>query len=337
MNNWKDFPVWAGKMFGIVVQFMVLVMLVAFPLAAHAERLRFVALGDAPYGTKDNPNERDELYLRLIDKINSLQPALAFHVGDTKAGRHSCTDALLEKQLGFMNRFEMPLVYTPGDNEWSDCGTPQTGKETFEPIGRLELIRQLYFSHPDSLGQSRLPVERQPVIMPQHPTNVENVRFVRGDLLFVTLHTVGKDNNLSDGSGNCENGPATEFCARQSANIDWLRAAFTLAVGNQAKAIVVVTHADLLRGSSGGDSIKEGFSHLVDELVSQSTRFDGPVLLIHGDKHTFTVERPFENDDGSPVTNLFRLRVPGKERVEAVEIVADTSREPVFSIGLIAP
>ena len=321
----------------MAVNLVILAMLLAFPSAAHAERLRFIALGDAPYGTRDNPGERDELYLRLIGKINAMQPALAFHVGDTKAGRHSCTDALLEKQLGFMNRFEMPLVYTPGDNEWSDCGTSQTGKETFEPLGRLALIRQLYFGHPDSLGQSRLPVERQPAVMAQHPAFVENVRFVRGDLLFVTLHTVGKDNNLGDGSANCETGSATEFCTRQTANIDWLRAAFTMAQDSQAKAIVIVTHADLLRGSSDGEDIKEGFSRLVGVLISQSTGFGGPVLLIHGDTHRYTVDRPFRGNDGSTTTNLIRLRVPGKQHVGAVEIAVDTERDPVFSIGLIGP
>ena len=43
------------------------------------------------------------------------------HVGDIHSGSEPCTVAYDQSIFDLWTAFEQPLIYTPGDNEWSDC------------------------------------------------------------------------------------------------------------------------------------------------------------------------------------------------------------------------
>ena len=43
------------------------------------------------------------------------------HVGDFKAQSVPCSDAEFEKIRDLFKSYPTPVVYTPGDNEWTDC------------------------------------------------------------------------------------------------------------------------------------------------------------------------------------------------------------------------
>ena len=43
------------------------------------------------------------------------------HVGDIPSGKQYCTQAYDQGVFDMVKAFTMPLVYTPGDNEWADC------------------------------------------------------------------------------------------------------------------------------------------------------------------------------------------------------------------------
>ena len=51
----------------------------------------------------------------------------------------------------------MPLIYTPGDNEWTDCRPISK----YDPNERLDRLRQLFFAAPRSLGQRSRALTRQ--------------------------------------------------------------------------------------------------------------------------------------------------------------------------------
>ena len=58
------------------------------------------------------------------------------------------------------DRFADPLVYTPGDNEWTDCHRANNG--SYNPLERLGKVRQLFFPHPGrTLGQHPVDVASQ--------------------------------------------------------------------------------------------------------------------------------------------------------------------------------
>jgi hypothetical protein len=121
-----------------------LLLLAALLGTTPARALDFVALGDMPYG--DSP-AIEATYHRLIARINATRPAFSVHVGDFKSGGTECSDAAFVRQRDNFGRFDHPLVYTPGDNEWTDCHRRSNG--AYVPIERLARVRQLFFGQQD--------------------------------------------------------------------------------------------------------------------------------------------------------------------------------------------
>lgn len=140
------------------------------------------------------PHRDDARFDRLIDAVNELTPAFTLHVGDTKSGKTSCDDAALEDILDEFDRFQAPLVYTPGDNEWRDCYKKKAAR--FAPLERLTTVRDMFFTKPESLGVATMPIERQADLMPDYASYVENARFMHEQVMVVTAHIVGWSDKL---------------------------------------------------------------------------------------------------------------------------------------------
>ena len=179
---------------------------------AQAEPFTVVAYGDVPYG---EPAEVYPPFEVLIETINGVDPRLAIHVGDTKSGSTPCSDEMLAEQLAYLGDVAAPVLYTPGGNEWTDCHREAAGG--FDPLERLARIRETYFAEPGtSFGAEPMEVESQGGETP------ENVRARVGDVLFVTAHVVGSNNNFQT-----RDVPAgEEFMARDAASTAWLDESF---------------------------------------------------------------------------------------------------------------
>jgi len=299
----------------------------AFALAlgvtpAQAEPFTFVALGDAPYG---EPAESYPIYEALIAAINARTPALVIHVGDIKSGSTPCSDELLGQQLAYLNSFAAPLLYTPGDNEWTDCHRKAAG--SFDPLERLAHLRAVFFADPaKSLGAPTLDVTSQAAA--GYP---ENARIVMNDIMFVTAHVVGSNNNFEVRDIAAIN----EFFARDVANLIWLDESFAAAA--DTKALVVSIQADMFEfdWNAFGDETflrHSGFQNIGNRLIERAAAYGKPVLLIYGDSHVFRQSRPFP----TKAPNVMGLEVPGEAAMHAVEITADPSTTGVFSAAMIA-
>lgn len=292
-----------------------LISLLAF--AAQAEPLRIIALGDMPYGA---PAEVYPPYEALIDKVNEAPPALVIHVGDTKGGSIPCTDRILAEQRAFMNRFRAPVLYTPGDNEWTDCHREKAGG--YDPFNRLNLIRQTYFAEPTTLGHA-LPLTRD--------DRPEQARLMLDGVMFVTLHVTGSEN----GRGLTPFRRTDTFEARTKAAIAWLEDSFEAAKG--ANAIVVALHADMFRKHDfkrKKQTWRKGsaFRDIGKALVQVAADYEKPVLLIFGDSHEYRVFQPVS--DKAP--NLVALEVYGAPDMDAVEVLIDPAARMPFAFGKIA-
>ena len=130
-------------------------VLLSPPLAQAQQPFRFIALGDMPYEVTDavfGP------YNSLIKVINRKAPAFTVHLGDLKGGSTPCSDRALLEQLAFLNSIEGPVLYTPGDNEWTDCHRAKAGGH--DPLERLAFIRKTFFANAArSLGRHPMAVE----------------------------------------------------------------------------------------------------------------------------------------------------------------------------------
>lgn len=289
--------------------------------AVQAEPFTIIALGDAPYG---KPEEVYAPYETLISTINSRNPSLVIHVGDTKSGSTPCSDEILDKQLMFMNSFASPTLYTPGDNEWTDCYRKAAGE--FDPVERLTRIRTTYFANPaQSFGQKKMEVASQAAA--GYP---ENARLMMNDVMFVTAHVVGSNNNFEVRDPEA----AAEFFARDKANVAWLRESF--AEASNAKALVLSIQANLFEfdWNEFDDETwlrHSGFINFGNALIEEAAKFGKPVLLVYGDSHVYRNARPFP----TKAANVMALEVPGEKEMHAVEVTIDPVTSGVFSTMLV--
>ncbi len=87
------------------------------------------------------------------------------------------------------------MVYSPGDNEWTDCHREKAGH--LNPRDRLKRLREIFFGDPavlrlDALGVSRSGQEdEQDEGAAAYP---EIYSFMREQVMFVVLHIVGGNN-----------------------------------------------------------------------------------------------------------------------------------------------
>lgn len=293
--------------------------------AAHAEGFKFIALGDNPYGV---PAEVNPSFEALIKTINERNPAFAVHIGDTKSGSTPCDNAMLDQQLKYMNSFASAMIYTPGDNEWTDCHREKAGK--FDPLERLEYLRKAYFADSaKSLGAVPMAEESQSVIMADKFAKfVENRRFTKDGVTFMTAHMVGSNNNFEIRDPKA----VAEFFQRDAANVAWLESTFDAAKAQDAKAVVVAFQADMFEFDFNAFQDEtflrhSGFANFGKALVTKATEFGKPVLIIYGDSHIYRVFRPFTKT----APNIMALEVFGETDMNAVEVTVEPNDPAVFS------
>lgn len=283
----------------------------------------FGVIGDVPYGSA-----QVDRFPEMVSELNR-QDELSFitHVGDIKAGSAQCTDEYFAAIKGQFDRFEAPLVYTPGDNEWVDCHRLNNG--AYNPLERLDALRELFFAEPGKALGGNMPVKSA-----ADQGLPENVTFNEQRIAFSVVNVQGSNNSLLPWSGLGQTEPTPEQLAevdsRTAADVTQLRQTFADAAKTNARAVVVMTQADmfdpymLTQGVEQNPELVSGFRPIVDAIAEGSRQFGGPVYLINGDSHTFNDDSPLE--EGSPWLDVY-----GQEKVENLERVtvegAATSNE----------
>lgn len=274
-------------------------------------------IGDIPYDAL-----QEEQTARLFDELDSEKLAFITHDGDIKSGSSACTDDVYQREFRRFEASKNPLVYTPGDNEWTDCHRPPNPTpEEADPLNRLAYLRDVFFPDDDSLGRREIDLERQGDDYP------ENARWQRGRVTFATLHIVGSNNNrpttLSDGTvvGNEE-----EYQARNAANLEWLTETFDEAEKSRSPAVMLVIQANPFEEDTVQPS---GFSDFKKALEEETVAFGKPVVLVHGDSHTFRIDKPVISEK-RPL-NFTRVETFGSPDVHWVRATVDPRDEEVFS------
>ncbi|WP_295403260.1 hypothetical protein [uncultured Thiocystis sp.] len=295
---------------------------VATPVSAAP--LRFFATGDAPYA----PAELSQLQGLFAAAVAQRRTPFLVHIGDIKSGSEPCTDARLQDIAELFRAQPVPVVYTPGDNEWTDCHRAKAGG--FDPLERLARLRDIFFDDPGVLRLAALDIS-PPARRDGVATYPELYSFLREQVLFVALHVVGSDN------GDREDDPAAmaEFERRDQANRDALRRATRLANARGARAMVLLFHADPLFHKTRSP---RGFAATRRALVQLMADYAGPVLLIHGDSHSFKHDRPLiDPGTGQPFARFVRAEVPGSPVVGGIWVSVDPDAAEPFAIEEVYP
>ena len=293
----------------------------------------YAVYGDAPYGTSPTDTSETAATPAFIDRVNADPSVSAVvHVGDIHSGSQYCTEAYDRQIAGLWTHFADPLVYTPGDNEWSDCHkkkegggvyNPTTGQIDYilgadgqpvdyangNPVANLSLVRSIFFPAAGAtLGSGTLQtVSQAQAYDPAYPTDaqyIENVMWQRKGVVFVTLNIPGGSNNDADhwyGIPTASSEQTTEAAQRTAADLRWLDAAFGVAQEQDAQGVVVITQADMwdLDGAANASHLTN-YEPIVSSLASHTTAFGKPVILFNGDSHTYRSDNPLEQ--GAPCT-----------------------------------
>jgi hypothetical protein len=306
-----------------------------------ANALTLAVYGDSPYGLAPPavaPALTDISQLQatpaLIDSINSDPKVdLVLHVGDTHSGSEPCYAHTadnpivggnsVETVFNLWQAYKDPLVYTPGDNEWTDCtkkkeggavngvggvsyyDASQPGHLPGDPLDNLAFVRGLFFANPGvTLGGRKKQVLSQGLVDPAYPAFVENVLWEQSKVVFATVNVTGSNNDTLPWYGNGKPLPVASLQSRQrdevtqrtAAAISWLDRAFAQATADDAAGVVIGMQADMwdIAQRDNGEGLN-GYDGIVDELASLAKAFGKPVLLINGDSHQFEVDRPLSS------------------------------------------
>ena len=276
----------------------------------------FAVIGDIPYGT-----EQVETFPRVVRQINEDSDVrLVSHLGDIKNGSTLCGDDYFQAIRSDFDLFRDPLVYTIGDNEWTDCHRPNNGG--YDPLERLSAIRQVFFDDPGrTLGRHRARVASE-----ARAGFPENVRFTRADVAFGVAHIVGSNNGLAPWTRNTAATPAqsAEVLGRTASAIQVIRDTFADAKADDRRAVVLMTQADMFDPTVPDPTFDDyyAFQPIVAAIAQEAAAFAGPVHLFNGDSHVYNNDRPLAAKSpwlrfyglGTPVDNLERITVDGSDR-----------------------
>jgi PKD repeat protein len=289
----------------------------------------FGVIGDIPYGATQL-----SLFPGRIDQINAdPQVSLLAHVGDIGAPPN-CTTTYYQTIKAQFDRVADPFVYTPGDNEWTDCSGATSGAG--DPLARLATVRQVFFP---TVGRT---MGKSPISVTAQSGYPENVRFTRGDLTFGTVHLVGSNNDLTPWSGQTAPTSAqlAEENARVNADISHLAGVFSEAQSTNSRAVILFTQADMFApGTTPGATYRTAFQSFVRALAADSASFGRPVFLFDGDTHSYANDKPLTLSQWltyygitTPVPNLTRYTVEGGTSVNEWLKVSEVSTASVLRV-----
>src|SRR5262245_32410719 len=286
----------------------------------------FALIGDMPYGAP-----REEQFARLVAEINRDNDIdFVMHAGDIKAGSERCSDELIRHRFSLYETFQRAFVYTPGDNEWTDCHRANNG--SYYPPERLTFVRSVFFPRTgETTGGQHRPVRSQ-ADGGAYAEFVENVMFLKQDVMFVTVHVVGSNNAVGPCSGITPTDSCTtprpdriaEFERRQAAALAWLDEVFAAAA--DAEAVFLLMQASPYNLPSNPAACPRGFEAFLQRLEARAQQYGKPVMLAHGDDHFFFIDQPFSN-------LLFsRVQTYGEAKVHWLKVRVDAKSTGVFSI-----
>jgi len=342
----------------------------AFGANHHSSRAYSIGLwGDLPYSA-----EQAAVIPKLIDDMNAQDLAFTAHDGDLRQGS-GLPDCLVgniySNATSYFASLHAPAIFTPGDNDWTDCDRKSLGADGRNSLQELDYERQLFFSTPYTLGQTRFLQEVQStptckgfgsangntgassdVTKTQTATYtdvpcVENRRWIVGSVVYATIDIQGSCNNL------CDDYPdPVEYAARNAAGIQWMKDSFATAVAQNCVAVMFITQADPGFDDSDGtraptrnpntlvedDAQKaaDGFHDFLVALRAQVIAFGKPVAYVHGDSHYFRIDKPLLDTAGKRVTNFTRVETFGDHQptlgdVNWLKVNVDPSSREVFS------
>ena len=295
------------------------------------DKISFVVIGDMPYSDAQHAM-LSAPYGEIYTAIRKTNPPALIHLGDFKSGSSTCSNQLFEErytQISQLNPHK--VIYTPGDNDWTDCD--RLGQfPRFDELERLSFLRQLFY-HDDKHQLTRgIPgLTRQTGF-------IENAMWQIANIQFATLHVPGTNNGRKEIYRSDINQALDEADLRDQSNEQWLNQLFESA--HDAHAVVIAFQADIYYTGMTKPACSltnrtdcDGYKQLRDLIAKHARTYKKPILVIHGDTSAYCLQQPYTS-----IPNLWRLNAAGDYKIlDANQITVDPENydAPFQIIGLI--
>ncbi len=309
-----------------IVLWLALALYAGWAPAQAPARFSFAIVGDAPYNSFE-----ETVFTGMLQEIDREDLAFVVHVGDIKSGASPCSDELYEQRKNLFQASRHAFILVPGDNDWTDCHRKAAGG--YDPLERLDRLRQVFYADTMSLGQDRIRLERQsddPDTAAAFRAYRENVRWIAGGVLFIGLNIPGSNDNF----GRTPQMDA-EHAQRGRANAAWLAQGFELAKKKDYAAVFMFIQANpdfdlsYLRRLNRAD----GYAAFKKELLAQTLAFGKPVVLVHGDTHRYRVDQPlYDPATLKRVEQFTRIESFGSPFVDWIKVGVDPAAPKLLAI-----
>ena len=317
-------------------------LLVATSLSgfAFAGTFTFGLWGDMPYAK----NNDAAWTASVIKSINASDIVFSIYDGDIKDGSSECSNAVFDRTKSTFNSMNAPVVYVPGDNEWTDCHRKNNGG--WNNLERLSYLRQSMFEDVRSFGQRKMTLEHQETPF------IENTRFSKDGIVFIQVNVPGSNNNRVMDNNDCTKKSArtwvdceadnAEYAVRNVAVNRWIADSFAIARSSHAKGVVLTLQADPgfdlpetedmdEAKASGWNRAESGYRDLMETVIKQTSTFKGQVMFVHGDTHVFKMDKPLY----APLNllpNFTRVQTFGSPNNHWIHVTVDTNRPEIFTV-----
>jgi len=307
---------------------LTLLFLTLLSISSTLSAQNIVILADTPYSDKEKQMLQGPsgILYRLISDVN---PSVVMHLGDMKSGSKSCTNKLLsEHKILLAQVYPGKMMYTPGDNDWTDCDR-RLLFYSFDELERLEYLINLMFNTPPLLTSNLNSMLSQ-------PTQIENKLWINKRLAISTLHIVGTSNGRAHISKSNTADAINKANKRDQNNLAWLKHLEKNA--ENFDALIIGFQADIYQrkvlasGACDNTSLKpcDAFTNYRQAFEELAKRIKKPVLISHGDTGEFCFEKL--ND------NLWHLNAAGDfQYLDATKVSfnKDSAENPFIVNGLI--
>lgn len=319
---------------------LLLTLLTSAAVNGHAQGgdpVSFAVIADALARPADEAPVR-----QMLDAIaRDRNIGFIVYDGNVKGANEPCRDSIYQSRRDVLDASRTPVVLLLGQHDWADCGLTHGG--AYDPVERLDFVRQLFFADANSLGQEPLALTRESEVARFRPFR-ENVRWQASGIAFIGLNAPSPNNHYLTAGGR--NG---EFEDRTVATTFWLDHAAESARRAGMRALVVVLQGDpdfaryerrdrfaWLRFSRSNEP-RDGFLELKRALVKAAETFRGPMIVIHRieapEPNGFHIDQPLRNDKGLTVTNLTRVALSLKRpQSQWLEVTSDPRWHPPFRL-----
>jgi hypothetical protein len=281
-----------------------------------SEILLFVTYGDMPYDAsvsnyiQQGKEAKDSMVLKRFIELTIKRRRdfpLVINLGDMGRLEDACFPEWRNKFFSRWKNFGKPVIYTPGDNDWTDCS-----RANQDPLEQLAQIRNTIFGN-DGLfyGENGLCKTSIPTLKcePTPPNTLpELFRWSYQNIAFATVHMVGSRNGWVDHVPELQEEVRHRVKNMQQVLLNLQKSVIL----EKRAAAVVATQVDPFTNGQ----CQEDYVELCDSLKQLAQQVRVPVLFVHGDTNAHCLDQPFPT-----VRNLWRLNAPGDHKVIDADLV----------------